>query len=759
MFTQEQLNYITNKKINDTKLIATAGSGKTKSIIARMNYLINEKMLNADEILMLTFSRFTRDDFINKIRKLEVNNIEEKQIKTIDSFAKNLIDENNEIDVMLLSYKFMKYLESSTEDEIKNNSKLNKIKCVFVDEAQDLNEIQYKILMFLKEKNKTAINLIGDPNQNIYQFRNSSDKYITQFNAETFYLTKNFRSYDPIVEFSKHLRPMQNVNVESQLGKSDCLPNFIFHENDEELEKYIMILLKSAKRSGIDYEDIAILSPTRGRMMGHGRSHGLCFISNLLYKNKIKFKQFYEEAIDDQQSGVKYCPEKGYINLLTYMGSKGLEWKFVILVDADICLINKRSFSEEKHKGDQYLLYVACSRAVNNMAIFSKYRCMEGNFTFQLNPWFELIPKHCYSMNTVLQKYFKYPKINYKNMESNEKKTTKLLEKINEELLDELSVICKYQKIKKNVEKIYDKDFSVTITSNIFLGKYVENLFSLYYAMANEKSRKIYIDIENIINKKIITNVPITVSEWFYRNREEITWETFDRDKSLNLIEKIICDTIDQKFNRNQPLKDHTIVNDGYFKAFILSLRDKIEENYKKYMTTKNTQKVKKYLFDIMVILYSLDTQHYFHALNQGKKFKDILVVCDEMFDCIMKFAYTTEMKFVESNILIGDNDLIGEIDLITNENEIWEIKCTSDISLKHILQVLMYNLMHYKLIDSELNKLNKLNKLNQKSEEKIININFINFLKGEKIVYKINLNEEEIDRIKDIFSYLKNKL
>ena len=75
-------------------------------------------------------------------------------------------------------------------------------------------------------------------------------------------------------------------------------------------------------------------------------------------------------------------------------------------------------------------------------------------------------------------------------MGTNEKKTTKLLEKINEELLDELSVICKYQKIEKKVEKIYDKDFSVTITSYIFLGKYVENLFNLYYAMANEKIEK-----------------------------------------------------------------------------------------------------------------------------------------------------------------------------------------------------------------------------------------------------------------------------
>lgn len=741
-FTQEQLNYIKYEKIKDTKLIATAGSGKTRCIVNRMSYLIMMKMLDPDEILMLTFSRFTRDDFINKIRKLGITNVPEKQIKTIDSFAKTLIDENNEIDVSLLSYKFMKYLETATEEEIKANTKLNLVKCVFVDEAQDLNEIQYKILMLLKEKNATVINLIGDPNQNIYQFRNSSDKFLTNFNAETFCLTKNFRSHNPIIEFSKHLRPVKDLDVQGQLGQSECLPNFIFHENDSDLEKYLVILIKEAVKQNIDASEIAILSPTRGRMMGQGRSHGLCFISNLLYKNKIKFKQFYEEAIDDQQTGIRYCPEKGHVNLLTYMGSKGLEWKFVILVDADVCLINKRQFSDSKHKNDQYLLYVACSRAVTNMVIFSKYKCHEGNFTFQLNPWFKLIPKNCYSMDQRLEKFFKYPGINPKDMVDNEKRTTKLLDKLGEELLDELATICKYGKIDKIIEKIYDKDYSVTISSNLFLGKYVENLFRVYYCMAANKPKPVYMDIQNIINKSIITNVPIMVSEWFYRNRDHITWEKYDEQKGENScdpLDKVITDCVDKLFNRDQPLQSHTIVNDGYFKSFILTLRDKIEENYNKYKETTNTQKVKKYLFDIMILLYSLETQHYFHALSKGKKFKEILIVCDEMFDSIKKYAYETTMKFESNNVAIEKDGLIGEVDLIDDNGNIWEVKCTSDISLKHVLQVLMYNLLR--------NDYNK--------ETNIININFINFLKGEKIVFPISLTQKDINRIKEIFGQI----
>ena len=108
-FTNEQLVYINNNKLEDTKLNACAGSGKTRCIIFRMNYLIQNNKFKQNEILMLTFSRFTRDDFINKLNKYKINSINESNVKTIDSFAKSLLD-NDDIDVSLLSYKFMKYL-------------------------------------------------------------------------------------------------------------------------------------------------------------------------------------------------------------------------------------------------------------------------------------------------------------------------------------------------------------------------------------------------------------------------------------------------------------------------------------------------------------------------------------------------------------------------------------------------------------------------------------------------------------------------
>ena len=92
--TKEQKKYIEYTGNKDTKLIACAGSGKTFCLIERINQLIESEKYKADEILVLTFSRFTRDDFLRKITSYKAKFINPKYVNTIDSFAKKLIDKN-----------------------------------------------------------------------------------------------------------------------------------------------------------------------------------------------------------------------------------------------------------------------------------------------------------------------------------------------------------------------------------------------------------------------------------------------------------------------------------------------------------------------------------------------------------------------------------------------------------------------------------------------------------------------------------------
>jgi hypothetical protein len=771
IYTDEQLKYIEYTQPTHTKLLACAGSGKTFCTIARINRLIEYKVYKPTEILMLTFSRFTRDDFLNKIEKINLetntNRILPQSIKTIDSFAKQIIDPNSTIDVSLLSYKFMLYLQTTNKDELKKNEHLKKVKTVFVDEAQDLNEIQYNIFKSLKEKLNIIINMVGDPNQNIYQFRDSSDKYLTEFEAITFVLTKNFRSHSHIVDFSKHLRPFSEHDVICTKGSNGCSPIIMLCEDEKVLEEYILDILNTAINEKMDLSDFAILSPTRGRMRGGGKSHGLCFVSNILYKARIPFKQFYEESTDDVSAdGIKYAPSPNHVNVLTYMGSKGLEWKYVLVIDADMCLINKRIFTEEKHNFDRYLLYVACSRAIDNMFIFSKCYMSGGQPKFSTNPWFDKIPDDLYTIDSRFIKHFKFPSLKYVDMGEKEVYIGKLIDKLDCYNLNLLSDIIGYSNI-SNIsnlvlkKKIFKTDYSnIEKSSSIFLSKFTESLFHAFIAIKTDKPQKAYIDIINIIETKgIITNAPSEIIDWYHRNRKHMTWNKFDlinkynkdnKDNKNNKedddeLNQNMIDFINKHFDRSREFNSHTMAINNYYNLFILNQKQWITDVYNKYINCRNYRDMRNILFDLMILIHSMDTQHYFHITTKGVEYIDILNNFSNMYDEMEQYVLTTKHKFISSNVMVEGFDFIGKIDMMDDEDNIWEIKCISDISLKNIIKAIMLNIL--KNSDTLIYDIMENNK-----EELIIKTNFINFLKGEEISYKFKLSQNTIKQILDIF-------
>lgn len=746
-YTKEQLKYINYNKNNHTKLLACAGSGKTRCIIARINYLIEKNIYGNEEILMLTFSRFTRDDFMNKIKKYG-GSISNSFVKTIDSFAKQIIDHENTADVSLLSFRLMKFLECETIDKLKKNPNINRIKTVFIDEAQDLNEIQYRIFCLMKDKLNIVVNMVGDPNQNIYQFRNSSDKYLTEFNGVVFKLTRNFRSYLPVVNFSKYLRPFADHDVVCNQGSNNCEPVMMFYENEKILEENIIELLKSAQTNGIDLSEFAILSPTRGRMRGGGRSHGLCFVSNILYKAGIKFKQFYEESVDDiSGEGIKYYPIKKHVNLLTYMGSKGLEWNYVIIIDADMCLINKKYFNEEKHKHDRYLLYVACSRAIQNMYIFSRCYYKGGSPYFNTNPWFGNIPINFYRIDERFAREFFFPEIRCIDLKNEDRRLSKIIDQLDCYDLEEISNIIN-NKCTVFDNKIFKNDYtSEEKKSAQFLAKYAEHLFRSLYNIKMNRKQMTFPEIENIIEMDtVVLDMPYDVIQWYYDHRKTMTWKNFDNDKN---IPKNIRNMINKSFNRNKRFNAHIVACDGYYQWFILDQKKWIKNLYTKYHNCRNLSHIRKILFYLMIIVHGIETQHYFHIKSKGIKYAHILNDFREMFDDIEKYVNNIDHRFVikSSDAVINRWNMTCKIDMIDDNGIIWSLRCSSDITLKHLIYSIVTTLMHrIDLIDDNFRS-------SDGTDRRItFNTNFVNFVKGNEIGYKFKFDTKDVGRIIDIF-------
>ena len=89
--------------------------------------------------------------------------------------------------VLSAYYKLVSFLEKDNKNINENNSFLEKfknIKIIYIDEAQDISEIQNDFLQLLSKILNSKLCYIGDPNQNIYQFQDGSDKYLLNYKAE-----------------------------------------------------------------------------------------------------------------------------------------------------------------------------------------------------------------------------------------------------------------------------------------------------------------------------------------------------------------------------------------------------------------------------------------------------------------------------------------------------------------------------------------------------------------------------------------------
>lgn len=90
-----------------------------------------------------------------------------------------------------------------------------RFKYVSVDEFQDIDEHQYKLIRLLVPPNGNIF-VIGDPNQAIYGFRGGNSKFFEKFkedypNTVTINLKNNYRSTNSIVDASNQMINCFNI--------------------------------------------------------------------------------------------------------------------------------------------------------------------------------------------------------------------------------------------------------------------------------------------------------------------------------------------------------------------------------------------------------------------------------------------------------------------------------------------------------------------------------------------------------------------
>ncbi|HLC57444.1 MAG TPA: ATP-dependent helicase [Candidatus Nanoarchaeia archaeon] len=139
-----------------------------------------------------------------------------------------------------------------------------KFKAIMVDEAQDLNIVQMRILKLLQKNN---LCLIGDDCQNIYEWRGSSNELVFDFseNQNKIFLKDNYRSGQKIIDAVNKVINAVTFKIDKQLNctrehKGEVVIES-FSDAGEEID-FIIGRIKKLLNKKISREEIAVLFRT-----------------------------------------------------------------------------------------------------------------------------------------------------------------------------------------------------------------------------------------------------------------------------------------------------------------------------------------------------------------------------------------------------------------------------------------------------------------------------------------------------------------
>lgn len=347
---EKQLEAVTSD-VQYLRIVAGAGSGKTKVLTYRIAYLIENQKIDPNAIIAITFTNKAANEMKERTRKLVNVSIQNLVIKTFHSFCayflrkeisycldypRNFIiyDEEDKKSTIKKAGEILGYKKNSEEVKLSlryiehkkslgvfpqdiNLSKLefpqekqcveiyslyeklkyedraldfddlllktiqilenfadirykwqDEIKYILVDEFQDTNDIQYKLIKLLMNFN-TNLFIVGDPDQTIYTWRGANQSIIMDLdknfkNVKTIILNTNYRSTENILNTANNLISHNRYRIKKDLitsnGKGKPVECFKADTRNGEANWVInKIINLKATEQNFKYSDVAIL--------------------------------------------------------------------------------------------------------------------------------------------------------------------------------------------------------------------------------------------------------------------------------------------------------------------------------------------------------------------------------------------------------------------------------------------------------------------------------------------------------------------
>lgn len=351
--TDEQTNVVFADKQKHCLVIACAGSGKTTTTLCRIKYLIDQGVPE-ESIMLTTFTRDAANDMKNKLFDI-IGYKPLITVGTLDGISKMFVEKNASAsqghikDVGEYGSLFLRLVQSKP-------SLIAKYQYLFVDEYQDINDVQFRLIQSFAA-NGTKVFAVGDDAQNIYSFRGSKIEYILNFdkhfeNTTVFPMTLNFRSTKQIIDLAnacieKNANQIPKVMTPGSAQQVGPKPHVRYFPQSSLQNQVIVQQIKQLLRDNVEAHEIAVLSPF---------NQSLFLIEELLTKDDVP------NVYLDGKADIKTSKKPHHVCLSTIHKAKGLEWDYTFMIQMSDEVIPKNK-TESAVDESRRLFYVGITRA------------------------------------------------------------------------------------------------------------------------------------------------------------------------------------------------------------------------------------------------------------------------------------------------------------------------------------------------------------------------------------------------------------
>lgn len=242
-------------------------------------------------------------------------------------------------------------------------------RALFVDEAQDMNPLQFTLLRYMAGEDPDLFS-VGDPNQSIYGFNGATPHLLREIVATwpdtiTLDLTRNHRSTAHIVDVASTLLEPGARGIEPA-REGGLVPVVRGYDTDEEEATHVATWLTVHHRAASPWKSMAVLARTNAQ---------LDTIAIALERASIPFERRgadHSPASDLAGDGARMSsPESpDAVALSTIHRSKGLEFAHVVVVGwTEGQLPHFSADTPAEIAEEQRLAYVALSRAEETLLL------------------------------------------------------------------------------------------------------------------------------------------------------------------------------------------------------------------------------------------------------------------------------------------------------------------------------------------------------------------------------------------------------